>query len=202
MPVTATRALYIKLGRENRWAQRAFETNTLRFGYHDVPHEQALNAAKTNDFRFAKVFYDRTGGAATRQANEVREFYTAGADMLWITFAKRRMWWCFADTEVIPNTGDDVELSGSRYRKAIDGWSDKDLNGETLWMNALRGSLTTVAGFRGTICRVREFDYLLRRVNGEETAATKAARNARLVLIDTLVPLIRSLHWKDFELLA
>jgi len=25
------------------------------------------------------------------------------SDVLWITFAEGRMWWCFADTEVIPN---------------------------------------------------------------------------------------------------
>jgi hypothetical protein len=206
MTVTAPRALYIKLGEGNRWAQLAFDSDTLRFGFHDVPHEQALAAVEAKDFVPAvKVFYEERGvspGTATRYSNEVREFYTAGADVLWITFAKRRMWWCFADAEVIPNMGEDAEATGARYRKAIHGWSDKDIKGETLWTNALRGSLTTVAGFRGTICRVKEFDYLLRRLNGEETDATKATRNARLALIHTLVPLIRGLHWRDFELLV
>ena len=41
-PVTATRALYIKLGRGNRWAQLALNNSTLRFGFHEVPHQQAL----------------------------------------------------------------------------------------------------------------------------------------------------------------
>src|SRR5712691_2003566 len=105
MPVTATRALYIKLGRENRWAQLAFDSNTLRFGFRDVPHQQALAAVEAKNFASViKVFYEGRGvpaGTATRYSNEVREFYTAGADVLWITFAKRRMWWCFADAEVI-----------------------------------------------------------------------------------------------------
>ncbi|MFZ3325636.1 MAG: hypothetical protein WA231_06955, partial [Methylocella sp.] len=137
-----------------------------------------------------------------KRSNEVREFYTAGSDVLWITFAKGRMWWCFAEAEVIPNPAVDPDATGSRYRKTISGWSDKDMKGQPLLTSALRGSLTTTAGFRGTICRVREFDYLLRRLNGEETATTEAVRAARSKLIETLIPLIPGLHWKDFELLV
>ena len=76
------------------------------------------------------------------------------------------------------------------------------MNGQTLWINNLRGSLTTTAGFRGTICRVGEFDYLIRRLNGERTESAKTAETARESFIDTMVPLIRGLHWKDFELLV
>ncbi len=100
------------------------------------------------------------------------------------------------------NLAADSDATGSRFRKTIGGWTDKDLIGQTLWTNKLRGSLTTTAGFRGTICRVREFDYLLRLLNGKETAVTKAVRTARSELIETLIPLIPGLHWKDFELLV
>ena len=119
------------------------------------------------------------------------------AMFFWITFAEGRMWWCFTDADVIPNLDAAPEATGSRYRKTVSGWSDKDIMGQTLWTNTLRGSLTTTAGFRGTICRVRELDYLLRRLNGEETVATAAVRSARLTLIEVLTPLIRGLHWKE-----
>jgi hypothetical protein len=33
-------------------------------------------------------------------------------------------------------------------------------------------------GFKGTICKVAEFDYLVRRINGQELAEVKAARDA------------------------
>jgi hypothetical protein len=203
MTVTASRALYIKLGEANRWAKLALETDTLRFGFHDVPHETALAARKADDFRQVRDFYtqDVGPGTATRYSNEVREFYTAGADVLWITFVAGRMWWCFANAEVFP-TSANPEQQGSRYRKAVNSWCDSDLRGRTLWVNGLRGSLTTTAGFRGTICRVKEFDYLLRRLNGEETEATRRVREAREQLIAALVPLIRALHWRDFELLV
>lgn len=89
----------------------------MRFGFADISHNQALAAAEANDFRTIKGFYERSGatpGTATRYSNEIREFYTAGADVLWITFANRRMWWCFADVEVTPNTGSDDEVTGAR----------------------------------------------------------------------------------------
>ena len=91
---------------------------------------------------------------------------------------------------------------GARHRKTIRPWSDSDIHGQTLWINSLRGSLTTTAGYRGTVCRVREFDYLLRRINGEETTATQRVREARQALIAAIAPLIQGLHWKDFELLV
>jgi hypothetical protein len=206
MPLTASRALYIKLGESNKWAKPAFESNTLRFGFADISHDVALAAVEKKDFSAIKNYYERersvAAGTATRYSNEVREFYTAGADVLWITFADGKLWWCFAETEVTPILADDPEVTGARCRKVVDRWDSKDLTGATLWTNALRGSLTTTAGFRGTICRVREFDYLLRRLNGEETPSTNAVRTARLTLIGAVIPLIRGLHWKDFELLV
>lgn len=206
MAVTATRGLYIKLGEQNRWAKLALESNTVLLGFRAIPHEAALAAVKGKDFTSIKALCERaypgSAGTATRRSNEIREFYTAGADVLWITFADRKLWWCFSETEVTPTLAPDPEVAGSRYRKVIGRWADKDLKGNTLWTNALRGSLTTTEGFRGTICRVREIDYLRRRLNGEETPTTQAVRTAHQQLVDAVVPLIRGLHWKDFELLV
>jgi len=81
MPITATRALYIKLGEGNRWVQLAFDSSTLRFGFRDIPHDQALAAVEARDFTSVKSFYENersvAAGTATRYSNEVREFYTA-----------------------------------------------------------------------------------------------------------------------------
>lgn len=206
MIISASRALYIKLGEGNCWARLSFETDTVRFGFSEISNELALAAAENDDFMAISDYYRLqpgvTSGTATRYSNEVRAFYTAGADVLWITFAEGRLWWCFSDPTVSPTLDADFAAVGSKYRNTIRKWSDKDIVGKTLWTNSLRGSLTTTAGFRGTICRVAEFDYLLRRLNGQETAATAAVRQARQNLIESVIPLIRGLHWKDFELLV
>lgn len=198
------RALYVKLGEKNRWFKVSRGTNTVRVGFSEVSEKEAQDAAVTGDFTSIKTLYEKAGykpGTATRFSNEMREFYTTGSDVLWITFAEGRLWWCFAEPKVMPTRGDRVK-EGSRYRKAIAPWSDQDASGETLWKNNLRGSLTTTEGFRGTICKVREFDYLVRRLRGEKSPAVEAVGDARKRLIQVLIPLIRGLHWRDFELLV
>ena len=203
--ITAKRALYIKLGEKSRWFKTALETNTLRVGFSEVPEELAIAAASANNFAPIKSLYEKSGqtpGTSTRFSNELREFYTAGADVLWITFADGRMWWCFANPGVAAALTGDRKTEGSRYRTTVDAWSDKDRKGETLWKTGLRGSLTTTEGFRGTICKVREFDYLVRRLNGVRSSAVEAVTRARTGLVETVIPLIRGLHWRDSELLV
>ena len=121
MPITATRALYIKLGESNRWVQLAFDSGTLRFGFRDIPHDQAIAAVGARDFTPIKEFYQNersvAPGTATRYSNEVREFYTAPPDVLWITFAKGRMWWCFADAESDPKLGRRSRCNGIAISK-------------------------------------------------------------------------------------
>ena len=69
-------------------------------------------------------------------------------------------------------------------------------------MNSLSSRLTQLAGYRGTICSVRERDYLLRRINAEEEPLVGRALAARSTLIEATTDLIRHLHWADFELLV
>lgn len=198
-----TRALYIKLGAGDCWAERAFATGVLPLGYSDVSFE-LIQIALNSDFTAIQAFYQnhcgRTPRIATRFSNEVREFYSAGADVLWITFVNGSLWWCFAQPEVTEGPFEGINCS--RYRQATNGWSNKDVNGNQLLISALRGSLTTTAGYRGTICSVNDFEYVDRRIRGESTPEVAEVRSARTTLISKVAPLICGLHWKDFELLV
>jgi hypothetical protein len=205
MTIAASRALYIKIGEGNCWARSAFDRGTVEFGFFDLPSGLAEAAASRSDFSSIREFYIAQGnvpGTATKYSNEVREFYTADRDVLWITFADGRLWWTFAAPGVTATPHARPQEMGSRHRKTIGSWSDTDIRGQKLWINSLRGSLTTTAGFRGTICRVHEFDYLSRRINGQETEATQHVREARKILIAAIRPLIQGLQWRDFELLV
>lgn len=57
-------------------------------------------------------------------------------------------------------------------------------------------------GFRGTICSVKEFDYLVRKINAETSPAEQAALDAQETLLNALIPIIQGLPWKEFELLV
>ncbi len=138
----------------------------------------------------------KTPGIVTANVNQVKAFYTLPATTLWITFFKRKLYWCFADADVreLPD--------GSRIRSVIGKWSSTDALGRELLVENLSGALAKVQGFRGTICTVKQASYLLRRLNGEVHPELAAAAKTLEQLEQAMVPLIRSLGWKDFELLA
>ena len=57
-------------------------------------------------------------------------------------------------------------------------------------------------GFRGTVCEVKEFEYLLKKLNGQVLPEIEAAAKAERDLINKIEPLIKLLTWQDFELLV
>ena len=68
--------------------------------------------------------------------------------------------------------------------------------------DGLSGALTKLAAFRGTSCRVDVRGYAVRRINGEKSPEIERARAARLELRQAILPLIRQLGPRDFELLV
>lgn len=103
---------------------------------------------------------------ATLNVNETRAFYDRDPDVLWITFARGRMWWAFAEPEV-HWLGGSGEAEGTRYRRTIDGWHDHDLAGNPLDLERLSSSLTQLASYRRMSCSVPEAAYCLRMIQAE-----------------------------------
>ena len=143
----------------------------------------------------------RSRAKAKDGVREIRDFYTLGSDCLWITFAESRLWWCLAEPEVIW-LGPEEEGCGPRMRRTIDGWHNTSATGDELHIEALSSSLTQVAAYRGTICKVGAKDYLLRRINGIEEPLIARAREAKAELVAVAVEMIAQLHWADFETLV
>lgn len=192
---------YIKLGPGNAWARSSIASNRIPFGHKEVPHE----LADAGDWGAAKALLSgpdgRSPAKATDFVREIREFYTLGADCLWITFVDDKLWWAFAEPEVIAVTGDQ-DIAGARYRRVIDRWRCANVKGATITVHDLSTKLTKTGTYRQTLCRVEHADYAVRIINGEEDPAILRALAARDSFMGTLVPLIRSLHQNDFELLA
>ena len=57
-------------------------------------------------------------------------------------------------------------------------------------------------GFRGTVCKVRQADALLRLLNAESSPARQGVMKARSALIKEVQASLGGLHWKDFETLV
>jgi hypothetical protein len=192
--VDSAKVLFIKLGESGEWERECISNETLRLGYREIPHDLCL----TGDWEKARDAFPPSAdpGSVTRHINQVQQFYEEPAETLWITFFSDRLWWCFS----IPCI---VQLpDGSKTRQVIGRWSDKDIKGTPLLKGRLSGKLLAVQGFQGTICSVKEREYLLHKINGTSEPHIAEAQHAVERLEMAVVPIIRNLHPKDLETLT
>lgn len=193
--ISAPRALFIKLGEGGDWEADCIRSGTMRFGYHGVPHEACVEG-DWNAVALALREQSSDAGAITRHLNQVREFYDAVEEVLWITFSSDRLWWCFSRPEVTLH--DSLE----KTRPVIGTWNDKDLAGEPLLKGRLSGKLLALQMYRGTICGVGELNYLLHKINATVQPHVAEAQAAYERLQISIIPIIRGLHPKDLEVLT
>lgn len=195
-PIKANKALYIKLGSSGSWERDCIEREqTLRLGYQEIPHELCL----AGEWERVRAILKERGcndAVATNHKNQIKFFYESGPEVLWVTFFGDHLWWCFSEQKIeqLPDS--------TKIRHVLGKWRSTDINDEPLSFNHLSGKLLSMQGFRGTICTVAEFPYLLKKINGDEPEDIKEARNAKTTFENRLEKIIRRLHWKDFELLV
>ena len=191
-PIIARKALFIKLGEKGKWEKECIETGKLQIGYREIPHEICLK----RDWLAAKQCFEGSDlGSITRHVNQVQQFYEEPEQTLWITFRSDRMYWAFA------KVGVHME-DHSKVRYTLGQWRDTDINGTPLIKSHLSGKLLAVQGFQGTICSVRELNYLLHKINGTSEPHVAAAETALENLTSALIPIIKNLHPKDLETLT
>lgn len=200
-PIQPTAVRYIKLGRGGAWAQNCIADGEVHFGYRAVPHEVCRQGDWDEVARLA-VEAGRRPAKANDAVREIREFYSLGAGCLWITFADGHLWWAFAEPEVIWRGDSEDGSRGPRMRRTVDGWRKTSTHGEPLRIDQLSLKLTQVAAYRQTLCKVKEEDYLLRRINGVEEPVVARARKARIDMTAVAVEMTAGLHWADFETLV
>jgi hypothetical protein len=199
-PLSPSALRYIKLGQGGRWEAASLDGRRIDWGLSTDPHEQAL----AEDWEGVRQHYLAEGlppATATAYVNETRAFYDGNPTVLWITFARGRLWWAFAKPQV-HWIGGSGETQGTRYRETDDGWHAHDLAGEPLDLERLSTSLTQLAGYRRTICRVKEADYCLRIINAEPDPLLAQVITAREQLEESLSAAVARLGWADFELLV
>jgi hypothetical protein len=196
-PLASTQIRYIKLGAGGRWVDPALERGEVHFGYRTIPHEPC-QAGDWATVERLLIEQGRSPAKAKDGLRELRDFYNLGVDCLWITFARRQLWWAFAEPAVTW-LGPDEQGQGARSRKTANGWRNTDLQGNVLTMDGLSSRLTQVAAYRQTLCSVQHGDYLLRRINGEEEPILARAREARQAMTLAAADMIAGLHWADCE---
>lgn len=194
--INPSEGLYIKLGRSGRWEKECLENGILRFGYKETP----FHAAVSGDWETVRKVWLKLRsdeGAATRDVIQIRHFFEAGDDTLWITFYGGLLWWCFAK----PGVKQHRDGKGS-YRNTVAGWKNTDIKGGKLSSEKLSGNLLKVQSFQGTICEIKVFQYLKRKLNGQLLPEVEGAAQAENQMVRKIIPLMRLLTWQDFEVLV
>jgi len=138
--------------------------------------------------------YSTVQSATTSHKNQIRKFYEEPESTMWITFYNNSLWYCFAKEEVVFNN------DGCKVRETVNGWKNTDINGKQLFIQELSGRLTKVQGFRGTICDIKEKEYLLNKINGKQSKEVIAVEKSLAELKMNLKLIIKKLNWKDFEI--
>jgi len=195
--INPLKALYIKLGRGGSWEKECLENGILRFGYNETPFDAAV-AGKWKAVEKQWRGLRKDAGTATRDVTQIRHFFESGQDTIWITFCGGLLHWCFAK----PGVKRHRDGKGT-YRKTVGGWRSTDIHGIKLSSERLSGNLLKVQSFRGTICEIKnEFEYLKRKLNGEMLPEVAEAAKTEERMIEKIIPLMRLLTWRDFELLV
>ena len=186
---------FIKLGEGGEWEQSCIHEGTIRLGYHSPHHQDSLDGNWNAVRQFWLNIRKGNEGAATRDINQIRDFYELKETDVWITFYKKKLYWCHAASDVI-------ELDDqSRIRNVIGSWSSTDINGRALRVENIDGRVTKVQMFRGTICSIDLQDYLVRKINGLVIPEVEKTKNSLETLRADIEDQIKGLWWHDFELL-
>ena len=197
MTINQCKALYIKLGKEDEYVKECIysEQPLLKLGYEEIDHDNCLKGdwEKVRTKLVSRKNNDT--GAITDHIRQIRLFYEAGDNVLWITFHANLLWWCFSKREIT------LLPQNTKVRPVIDKWSCNDIKGDLLQMDQLSSSLTSVHAYRGTICTVKASKYLFDKINGIITKEIEDIQAKLSELEKKLEIIINNLHWKDFEIL-
>lgn len=195
MKVEAKNTRYIKLGEKGKWEAECIAGGTLRFGYHETPHDLCT----AGDWNAVQEFWTGMRRSASKAADDTRQikhFYESGEDDLFITFTNSLLHWCYPSgvVKVLPDN--------SRVRATVDGWHNQSIGGSLLSSDRLAGHLLKTQMYRGTICAVERPEYLLRKLNDELSPEVLASEQAEIALLNANIDVMRQLTWQDFEMLV
>lgn len=194
--IQATEVKYIKLGVGGEWEYDCLRTGKIKFGYHKTPHQMCLDGKWEEVKDIWLKERNNNHKTATSDVRQIRTFYTATKDMLFITFSKGLLHWCHPSGDVIKQ--DD----NSRTRDTLNGWHSHSLAGNLLSQSVLSGALLSTQNYRGTICNVDLADYVLRKINDEKSPEIIDAETAEAQYLKAITSLCSLLTWQDFELLV
>lgn len=189
---------YVKNGGGGRWWQAAKTNLQMHIGWSGIPHELLMKPDFAEIERIIKVQYGPKPGAM-QDFNQLRGLLNTPSQHVWMTFEDRYMWWCTVLDGITVNPNGESTNKGNFWLVCDCPWSNRSLNGKLLAMTDLPGTVTTVAGFKGTVCTPKAWREILRIIQDEKDHDAALAAVARGEYKQAVEKIVRRLSWQDFE---
>ena len=181
MAVTAKTARYIELDNKG-YEIGAIEFGEIRLEGTDIPYELAEQGDVEKISRYL-VGLGRSQDISLREAKRAAEFYSLGADCLWITFAKGHLSWTFADPRVAW-VANDEQLIG-RIRSSIGGWRNCDIYGNPLSVDGLSKDIRELDNLQQDP-DVETLRDLLALINGAGNSSRSPDQQPVTIILETI----------------
>ncbi|MEO8099115.1 MAG: hypothetical protein ABI811_15535 [Acidobacteriota bacterium] len=186
------KAFYIKLGKGGEWEKDSLEHDLMRIGW--APNSlEDINSGNWTTIETQLRSAQKHRGTATRDCNALRQIVESSPEDVWITFSSSRLYWCRLARGPVQEDG------LSKFRRVQGNWDDHDERGGLLTVTEIPGTLSSLQGFRGTVCRVLDTNRLRRLLGGEPSPVHGRVTVARQALAFEVEGALKELHWKDFE---
>ncbi|MGC2161640.1 MAG: restriction endonuclease [Silvibacterium sp.] len=193
-----TSVRYVKNGRGGQWWQTAKAREQIHLSWKNIPHELLLSGNFSKIEQAVKAtFGDRRG--ATQDFNALRDLLDNPSKHIWMTFEDGYMWWCTVHDGATANVGGEGRDKGNFWLACNRSWSNRSVNGKILAISDLPGTVTTTAGFQGTVCQPAGWQTILRIIQDKKDPDAIRAVHARREYQRSIHGMVKRLSPKDFE---
>ena len=193
-----TTVRYVKNGGGGRWRPAAKASEQIHLGWKGIPRELLMKPDFAEIERLMKVHYGAKPGAM-QDFNQLHDLLSAPSQHVWMTFEDGYMWWCTVLDGATVNPDGESSNMGNFWLACDCPWSNRSLNGKLLAKTDLPGTVTTVAGFKGTVCTPKAWREILRIIHDEKDPDAILAAVTRGKYKQAMEKIVRRLSWQDFE---
>lgn len=158
-----SQGIFITLHAQGEFDRECIDNGTLQLLRTEVPHQVCIDALWTK----AVTYFSEPRHVATQHViQQLRMFYESPESTLWVTADTRSLFWCFAEPNV------SVLEDGSRVRKSLGGWSNKDMLGCPLLLDRVDQHRLQIRNHVSAISRIGDVGYLIDLINGNTASSS------------------------------
>jgi hypothetical protein len=198
-PTLPTSVRYVKNGMGGQWWSTAKANGQIHLGWKNTPKRLLRKPDFPKIEKLVRRSFGENRRGATQDFNALRDLLDQPSKHIWITFEDGYMWWCTVHNGATVNPRGESRDQGNFWLTCERPWSNRSGEGKLLAVADLPGTVTTTAGFQGTICRPNGWETIQRIIRDEKDEGSAKAAHARGEYERAIQDMVARLSPKDFE---